>query len=211
MRAAPPPLLPPALVVDSVHLFTPAEAQGLRTAGVKGVAQYLGSLTRAGAQGIVDAGLGLFPVTYADHWDGPRAVAELQALAFPQGLTAFLDVEGVVSSSAALIASINQWATAILAAGYVPGLYVGAGALLTSAELYALKVERYWKGISRVEDRNGALAEPLCGWAMIQRFPGDQVFKSSDDVPPVLYGLEVDVSVVGTDYRGRELAWAVAP
>jgi len=91
-----------------------------------------------------------------------------------------------------LIAQINAWATNIAVARFQPGLYVGANALLTSAELYALQVVRYWKGMSRLVDRNGNIAEPSCGWCL------SQFYKTV-----TLAGTQVDVDAIGYDYQDR--------
>jgi hypothetical protein len=150
---------------------------------------------------ILDAGLGFMPVTYADKWDGPNTVASLRALRLPPSCTVWLDVEGIGAIPPAdVIAKINAWAAAVFSAGYVPGLYVGAGCPLTSQELYEIPdIVRYWKGQSRITDRFGALAEPMCGWCMTQLFP---------HVPRG--GVDVDVDVIGQDYQQRVPAYVMA-
>ena len=99
---------------------------------------------------------------------------------------------------------INTWADAIANAGYQPGLYVGSPQPLSGAELYALKVERYWKAPSRVVDRFGRLGEPDCGWCMYQLWP--QRHWPSDEDPNRVW---VDVGFVQQDYRGRMPSWVV--
>jgi len=199
MISANPPMA--ARGVDTVRLLTEAEALALRAAGVDYAIQYLGSVTADGVAGIIGAGLGLYPVTFADQWDGPKTVAELEALGIPAGTTVFLDVEGVgpTITPAALIEKINAWADAVSHAGFISGLYVGAQAQLTSQELYELRIFRYWKGLSKVIDRNGALAEPACGWCLVQLYPTS-----------TCAGVLVDFSFVQRDYKGRIAPWAFA-
>lgn len=187
--------------VDAVTLIsTAAQAQGLKNSGIDFVIQYLGSVTAAGVDTILGAGLAFMPVTYADKFDGPKTVAELKALAFPAGCTVWLDVEGVGSTApTTLKQQINDWATAVQTAGYQPGMYVGAGVPLTSIELYQLKVVRYWHSLSKIVDRNGQLAEPACGFCMYQLYPSI-----------TWAGVWVDVNFVQQDFQGRLPTWVRA-
>jgi hypothetical protein len=97
---------------------------------------------------------------------------------------------------AGLSGLINAWADAVSGAGWMPGLYVGAPQPLSSDELFALRVVRYWHGQGRCVDRSGLLAEPTCGWVMSQMYPS-----------AVRGGVLVDVNVIGQDYRGRLPSW----
>jgi hypothetical protein len=185
---------------DSVQLVDAASAARLKEAGFDFAIQYLGTVTRDGVAAIVAAGLGFMSVTYADKFDGAATVNALASLGLPPGITAWLDVEGLATMDPVLVKSrINAWAESVQNAGFMPGIYVGAGCPLTSVELYALGVTRYWKALSRIIDRNGQLAEPGCGWSMLQLFPSvtrGQVW--------------VDVNVMQQDYRGRLPVWAAA-
>lgn len=190
-----------ACVVDSLPFSTggtAAQAKALKESGVVALAGYLGAMNPTRLKYLLDAGLGYVPVTFAGEYeDGPNdEVSQLKALGIPPGTTVFLDLEGMKafkSDPGMLIAKINDWATAILAAGYVPSLYVGVPQPLSSEELYALKVQRYWRGQGSVRDRNNKLAEPSgCGWCMTQMFPS------------ITRGNTwVDCNMVGQDYRGR--------
>lgn len=189
-----------ARVTDSVTSIDAGRAARLKAAGFDGVMQYLGDVTADALQAILGAGLGFMPCTYADRFDGPTTVAELQAIGYPKGGTVWLDVEGVaLMAPADIIAKINAWGAAVAFAGYVAGMYVGAGCPLTSAELWALNVTRYWHSLSRVIDRLGVLAEPECGWCMLQLF--DSQMRA---------GVWVDINAVQKDYRGRLPIWAIA-
>jgi hypothetical protein len=186
---------------DSVTLIDAVTAAKFKASGVDFVFQYLGTVTAQGVADIVAAGLGFMVVTYADQFDGPKAVAELRALDLPAGCTVWLDVEsiGPTVTIASLKAQINSWAAAVFAAGYVPGLYVGANCQLTSLELYQLAVVRYWASESMIVDRNGQLAAPACGFCVVQCFPS------------VLWqGVEVDMDFIHEDYQNRLPSWVAA-
>jgi hypothetical protein len=159
------------------------------------VARYLANLTRGELADITAQDLAVLPVTFADHFSGPETVQQAKALGVPAGVVLWLDVEGLSATMAIadLIAKLNAWADAVLAAGWVPGLYVADRCLLTSAELYALRVVRYWKGAARIVDRFGMLAEPACGWCLWQFVPANDAFG----------GTRVDYDASAQDYKGR--------
>jgi hypothetical protein len=120
-------------------------------------------------------------------------------MGLPSGGTVWLDVEGTAAFNTPpteLIAIINAWADAVAGAGFMPGLYVGVPQPLTSAELFALHVVRYWRGQGSIRDRFNALAEPACGWSMLQCYP--QHMRG---------GVLVDDDMVQEDYRGRLPSW----
>ncbi len=120
-------------------------------------------------------------------------------MGFPAGVTVWLDLEGPGGTAADITAWVNAWAHEVKAAGYDAGLYVGYGTQLTSHELYALAVDRYWHSVSRVTDSANALAEPTCGWCMYQLNPS--VMRCAT---------WVDVDVVQEDYQGRVPNWVTA-
>lgn len=196
-----------AVVVDSLPFSmggTPAQAAALKARGVSALVGYLGVITPARVAMVLDAGMAFIPVTLAGEYDdGPNdELAQLKALGIPSGATVFLDLEGMKafkSDPVQLAAKIDAWAMAILAAGYIPGLYVGVPQPFTSQELWSLKVQRYWRGQGSVRDRKNDLAEPSgCGWCMTQMFPS------------VTWGnVLVDANMVGQDYRGRVPTWCV--
>ena len=188
--------------VDCVTLLDGHLSEGLAASGkCDFVVQYLGSVNAAGLQEIAQSGLAVMVVTYADVWNPESTVAELKAIDYPAGCTVWLDVEGVNATfgSSTLISNVNTWAAAVSAAGWQPGLYVGANALLTSSELTALAVVRYWRGMSRIVDRNGALAEPASGFCCTQLYPTQTIA-----------GVSVDVDVIGQDWQGRLPTWCVS-
>lgn len=192
---------------DCVTSIDVARAARLRAAGFDFGVRYLGSLTNAEIDAMHAADLSVMPCTYGGAFDGHQAVAHAQEAGIPPGVTIWLDVEGQggVDASAddvraaMLVAKVNAFAAIVRGAGYDPAIYVGAGALLTSAELFALAVDRYWHSMSRVVDRRGALAEPSCGWCMHQLFP--TVLRG---------GTNVDINIVGQDFMGRLPTWCQA-
>jgi hypothetical protein len=198
-----------AVVVDSLPFSqggTMAQAAGLRDAGVHCVAGYLGAMTAARLAVILAAGMAYLPVTFAGEYnDGPSdEVGQLQALGIPPGAAVFLDVEGLTafkSDPAALIAKINAWADGITAGGWVPMLYVGVPQPFTSAQLYALRVRGYWRGQGSIRDHANELAEPSCGWLMMQMWPSKNIGS------PATW---VDMNMIGADYKGRVPSWVVA-
>lgn len=188
---------------DTVSKITRDSAAALVAAGMNFGCRYLGdgpnSLTSEEIDAMIGAGLAVSPVTYGGDFDPIAAVARAQRIGLPKATTIWLDVEGQTGDADALIAKINGWASVVRKAWYDPGIYVGADALLTSAELFALDVDRYWKSMSRVEDRNGLLAEPRCGWCMTQFYPSAWVA-----------GVWVDFDAIGKDYKNRLPTWCAA-
>ncbi len=193
-----------ALGFDTVAPITDDLAAQFCAAGFRFAVRYLGSLTSAEVDRILDAGLAVMPVTYGlkvgtavdaamGRRYGASTVANAQSAGMPRAATVWLDLETVTGDVAPFV---DRWAETVQAGGFVPGLYVGAGAQLSSVELYALKVVRYWHSLSRVTDRNNALAEPACGWCMYQLYPTVR-----------RCGIDVDIDVVQQDYRGRVPTW----
>ncbi len=188
---------------------TAAQAAALKATGVDCFIGYLGAMNAARLGYILDAGLAFMPVTYAGEYiDGAAdEIAQLKALGLSPGVTVWLDLEGMKAFKTPVVelaAKINAWADAISAAGYMPGLYVGSPQPFTSFELYALRVKRYWWGLGRCSDRNGMLAEPSCGWCMVQQFHGEKLGMMWKDT-----GVFVDTNGIGKDYHSRSPAWVI--
>jgi hypothetical protein len=183
-----------ARLADTIELIdTPEKAKALLNAGIEGVFQYLGSVTPAVVDNILSSGLGFMPVTYADQFDGIRAVAEMKALGIPLGTTAWLDVEAVSTMDKTMLkGKINAWGSNIQYANFIAGLYVGEGIPLTADELYALVVTRYWMSASIVPI-------PRCHYSVYQLFP-----------TVTWGGMRVDLDVVREDAEGRVPTWAKA-
>lgn len=177
---------------DTITKLSYMDSLKLFDAGFRFVGRYVTSLSVAELSDILRAELAVTLISYANSFDPSDEIAALKALAIPKGTVVWLDVEGVNDDPVTLSQRINTWAKAIQAAGYVAGLYVGAGVPLTNAELYALAVTRYWKSCSRCLDSHGAVQEPLCGYCMVQ---------CTCEVERA--GIEVDIDFAYHDYKGR--------
>jgi len=202
-----------ARAVDSLPFSmggTATQAAALKATGVDCVIGYLGSINKARLALILAAGLAFMPVTTAGEYnDGADdEIAQLAALEIPKGTTVWLDLEGMkawTAEPAALIAKLSAWATKIAAAGYMPGLYVGAPQPLTSKELFQLPFVRYWWGLGKPIDRTGALVYPDCGWCMIQQWHNQSNGMMWKDT-----GVFVDTNGIQCDHKGRLPVWVRA-
>ena len=105
-------------------------------------------LSAAEAQDILNAGLGLMTVQHvrAEGWvptqelgasDSTAAANHVSQIGFPAGVNVWCDLEGVATGTPAqqVIDFCNAWYDAVAAAGYVPGIYVGANCILTGQQL----------------------------------------------------------------------------
>jgi hypothetical protein len=143
------------------------------------------------------------PVTFGTapaHYNGLNTVAQCKALGLPDGVSTWLDLEGLATfhdDPADLISRANAWASIVEAAGWMPCLYQGCPQPLTSAELYALKHVRYWLGQGLPRDRHNAPATPACGYCMTQKYPS--VMRG---------GISVDDNSLAPDKLGRLPVWA---
>ncbi|HVH69854.1 MAG TPA: glycoside hydrolase domain-containing protein [Candidatus Dormibacteraeota bacterium] len=160
-------------------------------------------LTEVEATGILSSGLALMPVQHARKhgWspnqvlgqqDGQEASASAKTVGFPDRVSLWCDLEGVNSSAEAqnVIDYCEAWYEAVIAAGYIPGLYVGAGALLTGQQLYDLPFQHYWRSRSQVPDI------PNRGYQVIQLAPSIQI-----------NGVWIDLDVAQTDQKGGAAQW----
>ena len=123
-------------------------------------------LSETEASIILDAGLALMPVQHVapENWspsqalgtrNGKNAAKHAQQIGFPEGVNVWLDLEGAKASTPhdTMIAYCNAWFAEIEEAGFVPGVYVGARAILTGNELFwRLTTKHYWKSGSRIPD-----------------------------------------------------------
>lgn len=204
---------PGAKACDMFSHITPSQAKALRADGFELVFLYAELVTAADLDAAAQAGLavgfvmeGLGVTTQPSAALGTRmaqtAIARLRGLAIPSGVTLFSDLEGEGRPTGAWIDYANAAADTTEGLGDIAGAYVGAGLGLTSQELYALRVHRYWKSGSQVLDRNGQHAEPSCGWCVVQGTPLDYAHAQS--------GLKIDLDVVWEDYAKRSITVAVA-
>lgn len=194
----------PAFGVDTVMRITTADAAELRSLGYSFACRYLGSITEAELAGIVAGGLAVIPVTFSrkNGWkptpgmgtrDANAAIVRARYVGVPADTTIMLDLEGCSGTPAQTSAWVNEWAIAIRAAGFDPGLYVGfSPGGLDAAGLWKLKVDRYWRAPFALEPDN-------CGACMYQLYPFNVK----------VAGVTVDVDAIAFDRKNRVPNWIV--
>ena len=159
-----------------------------------------GNLSAAEVKAIVSSGLGLMPVQHVAKpgWtpsaasgqaNGQNAAAHAASATLPPGINLWVDLEGINHTTPAedVIAYCNAWCAEVVQAGFVPGVYVGADAILSGDQLYwRLQLKHYWKSGSRVPDI------PHRGYQLVQRIvAGDSPF-----------GIDIDRNLATTDSFG---------
>lgn len=176
------PLPPNVLGVDTWNQLAPFECRALRNLSYKFREGYLDRLTPEEVRGQLGEGLPLVLYTFGNQSDPDHALARLHTLGIPGGVSVVYDLEALWKpglTAAQLddlakraIDDINKWGARLQGQGFLPCLYYAAGSLLTSAELYALRVYRYHAGASENLDRFGHSQDPFPrGAAMIQGRP----------------------------------------
>lgn len=200
---------------DTWSAVTPEAAASFRNSGHHFAVRYVrrsegissatngGSMTREEAAGILAAGLALMPVQFAKKnleptaslgaRVGAAAASNCRALGFPDGVTAWCDIEAIHpdATTADVVAYSNAWHAACSRGGYEPGIYVGPNSKLPTAVLYQdLRFTRYWKSASRVGNVDTR------GYCMLQ------------SLSDTIHGLRVDVNIITIDSRGGQPVWA---
>lgn len=205
-----------AMGFDANTKITAARAKALKDAGFEFAIRYLtrgtkppqGDLDAEETRTILESGLALMAVQHVakEGWApteklgqsyGRNAASHAREAELPEGISVFLDLEGVDKSAAPedVIQYCNAWHDEVEAAGYFPGLYVGANCGLDGDDLfYRLKIKCYWKSGSNVPEI------PVRGYCMFQ------TIKHGDKVG----GVEIDRNVVRPDHFGTAPVWAVA-
>lgn len=194
--------------------LTPTQAHVLKADGFAGCFTYVNGLTAEQLQIRLDAGFwvafvleGLARSTMPTRELGGKmatnASALLRSLGVPQGVCVFSDLETESGLGGPTGWKNFGWgaADATLAAGDVSGAYVAEGIGLSSSELMAMPVRRYWKGAARVTDASGQLAEPSRGWCCIQALPIDYAHSS---------GVRIDYDLLTQDRLGGNVIGVVA-
>ena len=207
------PAAPGLQGIDANTVLDAADCRAIRARGYSFCVRYVargeslpdGDLSTAEASVILDAGLALMPVQHVARsgWTPSRALGETNGknaathardIGFPAGVNVWLDLEGVKRSAthASVIDYCNAWFAEVADAGFVPGVYVGASAILTGDELFwRLRTRHYWKSGSTVPDI------PHRGYQMIQKIiPNDKVD-----------GVEIDRNVTQNDRFGDAVQW----
>lgn len=138
-------------------------------------------LTAQEALAILQAGLALMAVQHvpAAGWvpsaklgleQGHWAAVNAKSVGMPPGVSIWLDLEGVADGTpaAAVMAYCDSWYEVVLAAGYLPGLYVGADAGLDADQLSATRFDYFWESGSDV-------SVPEQGYCMAQQIGGQSI------------------------------------
>ena len=200
MRAVPAIAL--TLGYDTTQRLDAAAYARLYARGFRFRMGYLDAMTPAELEACLASGTAFVPLTYADEFDGDHTLARAAALSLPRGTTIYLDVEALSLSSDDAIARINAWAAKVVGAGFVAGLYVGAGVPLTAYELTSLsQITRYMEGCSRLLGRDGLPQVPKRGYGIKQGRPFNTVVE----------GVLVDVDFLCEDYDDDLPTWVVTP
>ena len=162
-----------------------------------------GDLTATEANLLLQAGLALMPVQHvrAQGWtpsrelgvsDGLAAAYHAFCIGFPAGVNVWCDLEGIASpiDPQEVIDYAKAWFATVAATPYLPGLYVGAGSILTANTLgFQLPFEHYWKSMSQVPEPAGR------GYQMVQ------------SATTTVAGIAIDPDRTGTDQRGGQVQW----
>ena len=196
---------------DANTVITPTVARQFFSQGYAFCIRYLSrgpekstDLSASEAADILNSGLALFPVQHvsAAGWSptgslgqqyGAQAAANATQVGFPPGVNVWCDLEGVKSGTAAqdVIDYCNAWYDAVAAAGFVPGIYVGANAILSGQQLYDLPFQHYWKSMSNVP------AIPNRGYQLVQH-PSQTV-----------NGISIDLDITQDDNKGGQVQWLI--
>ncbi|PXX51587.1 protein of unknown function [Pseudomonas sp. LAMO17WK12:I10] len=168
-----------------------------------GAGQAPGDLSSSEANDILTSGLALMVVQHVEEpgWlpsqsagqtNGNNAVINADTIGLPSGLNVWCDLEGVAACATAqdVINYCTAWYNTVSAAGYVPGLYVGANAVLSGQQLYDLPFEHYWQSCSEVP------TVAVRGYQMVQTFVQDPV-----------NGIGIDDDMTQTDLLGGQALW----
>lgn len=191
--------IPTCKIVDTSAKLTAANVESLLAADYAGVVRYVRlpnvndtwDIDGAELDVIVNGGLGLLLVQHVRYpgWspgtcsgaaDASAALERATAAGYEAGAHIFLDLEGIRGTAQATIEFANDWADAIVGAGYGAGCYVGYAVPLTPVQLYDLhKVDSYWSDA-------GNRAVATRGFAIKQRpeIHIDNVPYDPDDVAP---------------------------
>jgi len=198
---------------DTASTVTASAAAALHKAGYRFCVRYVrrdkphaSALSPKEARYLLNAGLGIMAVQYVESessWkptsakgsrNGVVAASEAEKLELPWGVTIWCDLEGVEVGTPAqrVIDYCNQWHSAVSGAGYVPGLYVGYRAGLSSLQLYrSLRFTHYWGAYNLNADKYPA----------VRGLQMKQSQRTSGDAPTGI-GLDFQVDRVTADALG---------
>lgn len=200
---------PNALYCDTDQILTTAACNLLLSRGIKGVWRYPEDVTIEELNVILTSGLILFFVGHSPlpGWQasaargttaGQHQLTSLTRLGIPTGVHLAYDLEGPAPGIAAVTSDVTAHANVVLGAKYIPALYVGEGALLSSVQLYQLPSQLYWAAVSRLVDAAGNAQVPWCGFSIYQGDPFDVVLDDSAGTK-----VTIDYNYVKKDFEGR--------
>lgn len=205
------PAAPNLLGFDADTVITAQVASEFKNNGYSFCIRYLslsngqqyGDLSNSEAATILGAGLALSAVQHVPMpgWApdpqlgteyGTNAAANAASIGLPQGMNLWCDLEGIAAGTSAqnVAGYCNAWYNAVHAAGYIPGLYVGANCILDGNELYDLEFQHYWQSESMVPQI------PYRGYQMVQHYVSEPVF-----------GIGIDSDNTQTDAQGGTVIW----
>ena len=188
-------------LIDTVATLPLATLRAMGELGVRGVIAYLGgNLTPQLVGDCERAGFGVVPVNFshAPGWipsaqlgesDARNSTNHLSLLGIPtEGLYDWCDLEGAGGDPTTYL---HAYSAIVADQGRKAGLYVGAGGLLSGAQLYALPgFTGYWRSQSR------GIPEPQCGFVLDQLYPSVKCA-----------GTLVDYDYAQQDFEGRSATW----
>ena len=208
---------PTCKIVDTSAKLTADVLSAIVDAGYAGVVRYVRlpgvadtwDIDADELTTIVGAGLGLMlvqhvrypgwnPASYSGKDDAAAALERAQAAGYAAGSHIFLDLEGIKAKATdATIRFANDWADAVVDAGYKAGCYVGYAVPLTAMQLYELhRVDSYWSDAGRRAVAKRGFAVRQHAEIMIQGVPFDP-----DDIAPDEKG-ETPSWTIGDDGDG---------
>jgi hypothetical protein len=208
----------PCYGVDTDAKLTAESAKALRAATYEGnpiefIIRYVSigleggwDITAAELVSILAAGLALLLVQHVrdPNWvpsaergtsDGTEAGKNATTVGYAKGCHLVVDLEGVLpgTSAATVIAYVNAWALAVIAAGYLPMVYVGYNTMLSPDQLYEdlPNVHAYWSDY-------GARSVAVRGFMMKQ-------LTNTTNLPGVPFGIDPDK--IMPDNKGDLPVW----
>ncbi len=178
-----------------------ADANGAAITTSSGYQQY-NAAAATGMKLVLFQGYG----TAANFWTttnngnarGITAVLAAHAVRYPTNAMIFLNLEATTAAShTQVLTFVQQWIAAVRIRNYLPGIYLGANAGLSAADLNALGKVVYWKSPS-----TSGVPTPARGYVLQQPYA---------DFERATCNVTVDGDVAGSDSTGATLIGAAFP
>lgn len=185
---------------DYYGIVSSAMARAAVQAGYVFAVRYVDNLSAGEISTILGAGLALMLVKQAPsatHYtptqgttDGNSTAQLAQGLGIPAGMCIFVDAENIQTSQANAEGYLKNWYAAVVAAGFVPGIYVGT-TMFSATELYSdFGFQHYWQA--------GTANVPFVNKRGYQLYQQGQA---------TIAGATVDVDLAQADLLGGKLLW----